>query len=90
MAESDIFHGHPRRLQQEGVRLLEHADAEGVLTPICSLLPRPESASLRSAYEKALRVISPLAGKYRANPCFNWPAAILRKTWPEGTGAGLL
>ncbi len=63
--------GIPGGSKQEGVRLLEHAIAEGVLT---SNLARFYLAlnlhRYDQQYEKALAVISPLTGKYPENPLF--------------------
>jgi tetratricopeptide (TPR) repeat protein len=63
--------GIPGGSKQEGVRLLEHAIAEGVLT---SNLARFYLAlnlhRYDQQYEKALAVISPLAEKYPENPLF--------------------
>jgi len=63
--------GIPGGSKQEGVRLLEHAIAEGVLTS--SLARFYLALNLHrydQQYEKALAVISPLAEKYPENPLF--------------------
>src|SRR5713226_5080020 len=66
-----FFMGIPGGSKQEGVRLLENAIADGVLTPnlarfyLALILHRYDQQ-----YEKALRVISPLAEKYSSNPLF--------------------
>jgi tetratricopeptide (TPR) repeat protein len=63
--------GIPGGSKQEGIRLLEHAISEGVLTSndarfyLALNLHRYDQQ-----YEKALVVISPLAGKYPENPLF--------------------
>src|SRR5467141_3169986 len=64
-----FFMGIPGGSKQEGVRLLEHAIAEGVLTPnLARLYLALNLHRYDLQYEKALRVISPLAEKYPANP----------------------
>jgi len=66
-----FFMGIPGGSKQEGLRLLERAIADGVLTPnlarfyLALILHRYDQQ-----YEKALSVISPLAEKYPANPLF--------------------
>jgi len=66
-----FFMGIPGGSKQEGLRLLEQAIADGVLTPnlarfyLALILHRYDQQ-----YEKALSVISPLAEKYPANPLF--------------------
>ncbi len=66
-----FFMGIPGGSKQDGVRLLEHAIAQGVLT---SNLARFYLAlnlhRYDQQYEKALAVLSPLANKYPANPLF--------------------
>ena len=66
-----FFMGIPGGSRQEGVRLLEQAIADGVLT---SNLARFYLAlnlhRYDQQYEKALGVIGPLAEKYPANPLF--------------------
>jgi tetratricopeptide (TPR) repeat protein len=63
--------GIPGGSKQEGIRLLEHAISDGVLTSndarfyLALNLHRYDQQ-----YEKALRVISPLAEKYPSNPLF--------------------
>ena len=63
--------GIPGGSKQEGIRLLEHAISEGVLTSndarfyLALNLHRYDQQ-----YEKALAVISPLAEKYPSNPLF--------------------
>jgi tetratricopeptide (TPR) repeat protein len=66
-----FFMGIPGGSKQEGVRLLEHAIAEGVLTPnLARFYLALNLHRYDLQYEKALRVISPLAEKYPANPLF--------------------
>ena len=66
-----FFMGIPGGSKQEGVRLLEHAIAEGVLTPnLARFYLALNLHRYDMQYEKALRVISPLAEKYPANPLF--------------------
>jgi tetratricopeptide (TPR) repeat protein len=66
-----FFMGIPGGSKQDGVRLLEYAAAEGVLT---SQLARFYLAlnlhRYDLQYEKALGVIGPLAEKYPTNPLF--------------------
>jgi tetratricopeptide (TPR) repeat protein len=64
-----FFMGIPGGSKQEGVRLLEHAIADGVLTPnVARFYLALNLHRYDLQYEKALRVISPLAEKYPANP----------------------
>src|SRR6266850_8264162 len=66
-----FFMGIPGGSKQEGVRLLEHAIADGVLTS--SLARFYLALNLHrydQQYEKALTIIGPLAEKYPANPLF--------------------
>src|SRR3989449_1976558 len=66
-----FFMGIPGGSKQEGVRLLEHAIAEGVLTPnLARFYLALNLHRYDLQYEKALRVISLLAEKYPANPLF--------------------
>ena len=66
-----FFMGITGGAKQEGVRLLEHAIAEGVLTPnLARFYLALNLHRYDLQYEKALRVISPLAEKYPANPLF--------------------
>jgi len=64
-----FFMGIPGGSKQEGVRLLENAIADGVLTPnVARFYLALNLHRYDLQYEKALRVISPLAEKYPANP----------------------
>jgi tetratricopeptide (TPR) repeat protein len=66
-----FFMGIPGGSKQEGVRLLEHAIAEGVLTPnVARFYLALNLHRYDMQYEKALGVIIPLAEKYPANPLF--------------------
>ena len=66
-----FFMGIPGGSRKEGVRLLEHAIAEGVLTPnIARFYLALNLHRYDQQYEEALSVISPLAEKYPANPLF--------------------
>ena len=66
-----FFMGIPGGSKQEGVRLLQHAIAEGVLTPnLARFYLALNLHRYDMQYEKALGVISPLAEKYPANPLF--------------------
>jgi tetratricopeptide (TPR) repeat protein len=63
--------GIPGGSKQEGVRLLEQAIAEGVLTPdLARFYLAMNLHRYDEQYEKALVVIGPLAEKYPANPIF--------------------
>jgi len=64
-----FFMGIPGGSKQEGVRLLENAIADGVLTPnVARFYLALNLHRYDLQYEKALRVISPLTEKYPANP----------------------
>lgn len=66
-----FFMGIPGGSKQEGVRLLEQAIADGVLTTnIARFYLALNLHRYDFQYEKALGVISPLAEKYPANPLF--------------------
>jgi hypothetical protein len=66
-----FFMGIPGGSKQEGVRLLEHAIAEGVLTPsIARFYLAMNFHRYDQQYERALRIISPLWEKYPSNPLF--------------------
>jgi tetratricopeptide (TPR) repeat protein len=73
-----FFMGIPGGSKQEGVRLLERAIADGVLTPnLARFYLALNLHRYDQQYEKALRVISPLAEKYPANPLFQLARADL-------------
>jgi len=66
-----FFMGIPGGSKQEGVRLLEHAIADGVLTPnLARFYLALNLHRYDQQYEKALTIIGPLAEKYPANPLF--------------------
>jgi tetratricopeptide (TPR) repeat protein len=66
-----FFMGIPGGSKQEGVRLLEQAAAQGVLTSnIARFYLALNLHRYDQQYEKALRVLSPLVEKYPANPLF--------------------
>lgn len=66
-----FFMGIPGGSKQEGVRLLEHAIADGVLTPsIARFYLAMNLHRYDQQYERALTIISPLAEKYPSNPLF--------------------
>lgn len=66
-----FFMGIPGGSKQEGVRLLEQAAAQGVLTPnIARFYLALNLHRYDQQYEKALDVLTPLAEKYPANPLF--------------------
>ena len=66
-----FFMGIPGGSKQEGVRLLEHAMAQGVLTSnIARFYLALNLHRYDQQYEKALSVLGPLAEKYPANPLF--------------------
>jgi tetratricopeptide (TPR) repeat protein len=66
-----LFMGIPGGSKQEGVRLLEHAIAHGVLTSnIARFYLALNLHRYDQQYEKALTVLGPLVDKYPANPLF--------------------
>ena len=66
-----FFMGIPGGSKQEGVRLLEHAIAQGVLTSnVARFYLALNLHRYDQQYEKALSVLGPLAEKYPANPLF--------------------
>jgi len=66
-----FFMGIPGGSKQDGVRLLEHAMAQGVLTSnIARFYLALNLHRYDQQYEKALGVLGPLAEKYPANPLF--------------------
>lgn len=66
-----FFMGIPGGSKQEGIRLLEHAISDGVLTPnIARFYLAMNLHRYDQQYERALTAISPLAEKYPSNPLF--------------------
>jgi len=66
-----FFMGLPGGSKQDGVRLLEHAIAQGVLTSnIARFYLALNLHRYDQQYEKALAVLGPLAEKYPTNPLF--------------------
>jgi len=66
-----FFMGIPGGSKQEGIRLLDHAIADSVLTPnIARFYLAMNLHRYDQQYERALNVISPLAEKYPTNPLF--------------------
>ena len=66
-----FFMGIPAGSKQDGVRLLEHAVADGVLTPnVARFYLALNLHRYDQQYEKALAVIGPLVEKYPSNPLF--------------------
>ncbi|HEV2196868.1 MAG TPA: hypothetical protein VGR55_14885 [Candidatus Acidoferrum sp.] len=66
-----FFMGIPGGSKQEGIRLLDHAIADGVLTPnIARFYLAMNLHRYDQQYERALNVISPLVEKYPSNPLF--------------------
>lgn len=66
-----FFMGIPRGSKQEGVRLLEQAISQGVLTPdVARFYLALNLHRYDEQYEQALSVIGPLAEKYPSNPLF--------------------
>ena len=66
-----FFMGIPGGSKQEGIRLLEHAINDGVLTPsIARFYLAMNLHRYDQQYERALSIISPLAEKYPSNPLF--------------------
>jgi tetratricopeptide (TPR) repeat protein len=66
-----FFMGIPGGSKQEGIRQLERATAEGVLTaPEARFYLAINLHNYDQKYEQALQVVSPLAEKYSSNPLF--------------------
>ena len=66
-----FFMGIPGGSKQEGIRLLDHAIADGTLTPnIARFYLAMNLHRYDQQYERALNTISPLAEKYPSNPLF--------------------
>ena len=66
-----FFMGIPGGSKQEGIRLLEHAIADGILTPNAARFYLAMNLHrYDQQYERALNTISPLAEKYPTNPIF--------------------
>ena len=66
-----FFMGIPGGSKQDGVRLLEHAIAQGVLTSsVARFYLALNLHRYDLQYEKALNVLTPLVEKYPANPLF--------------------
>jgi tetratricopeptide (TPR) repeat protein len=66
-----FFMGIPGGSKQDGVRLLEHAVADGVLTPnVARFYLALNLHRYDQQYEKALAVIGPLVERYPSNPLF--------------------
>jgi tetratricopeptide (TPR) repeat protein len=66
-----FFMGIPGGSKQDGVRLLEHAMAQGVVTPtVARFYLALNLHRYDQQYEKALSILGPLVEKYPANPLF--------------------
>ena len=66
-----FFMGIPGGSKPEGIRLLEHAIADGVLTPnVARFYLAMNLHRYDQQYERALNIVSPLAEKYPSNPLF--------------------
>src|SRR5215467_16229843 len=66
-----FFMGIPGGSKQEGIRLLDHAIGDGVLTPnVARFYLAMNLHRYDQQYEHALKTISPLAEKYPSNPLF--------------------
>lgn len=66
-----FFMGIPGGSKQEGIRLLEHAIADGHLTPsVARFYLAMNLHRYDQQYERALNIISPLVEKYPSNPLF--------------------
>lgn len=66
-----FFMGIPGGSKQEGVRLLQHAVSQGVLTPsVARFYLAMDLHRYDQQYEQALAVISPLVEQYPSNPLF--------------------
>ena len=66
-----FFMGIPGGSKQEGIRLLEHAIAKGVLTPsVARFYLAMNLHRYDQQYEHALNIITPLTERYPSNPLF--------------------
>jgi len=66
-----FFMGIPGGSKQEGVRLLEHAIAQGVLTSnVARFYLALNLHRYDQQYQKALNILGPLVEKYPSNPFF--------------------
>ncbi|HYL84884.1 MAG TPA: hypothetical protein VE263_11660 [Candidatus Angelobacter sp.] len=66
-----FFMGIPGGSKQDGIRFLEHAISEGVLTPsVARFYLALNLHRYDQQYERALSVINPLTEKYPSNPLF--------------------
>jgi tetratricopeptide (TPR) repeat protein len=66
-----FFMGIPGGSKQDGVRLLEHAMAQGLVTPqVARFYLALNLHRYDQQYEKALNILGPLVEKYPANPLF--------------------
>src|SRR5437660_9559064 len=66
-----FFMGIPGGSKQEGVRLLEHAIAQGVLTSnVARFYLALNLHRYDQQYEKALNILTPLVERYPANPLY--------------------
>jgi tetratricopeptide (TPR) repeat protein len=66
-----FFMGIPGGSKQDGVRLLEHAMAKGIVTPqVARFYLALNLHRYDQQYEKALNILGPLIEKYPANPLF--------------------
>jgi predicted Zn-dependent protease len=66
-----FFMGIPGGSKQEGIRLLEHAISDGVLTPnVARFYLAMNLHRYDQRYAPALTAIGPLAEKYPSNPLF--------------------
>lgn len=66
-----FFMGIPGGSKEEGVRFLNHAIAEGVLTPnVARFYLALNLHRYDRQYERALQIVDPLAEKYPTNPLF--------------------
>jgi len=87
-----FFMGIPGGSKQEGVRLLEQAAAQGVLTSnIARFYLALNLHRYDQQYEKALSVLAPLVEKVPGKSFVSTGARRpLRQTWPKATSFGLL
>ena len=66
-----FFMGIPGGSKQDGIRLLEHAISQGVLTPsVARFYLALNLHRYDQQYERALTIITPLAEQYPSNPLF--------------------
>src|SRR5215467_11344299 len=86
-----FFIGIPGGSKQEGIRLLDHAIADGVVTPsVARFYLAMNLHRYDQQYEHALNIISPLAERYPSNPLFQLARRSLRQARPQTASPPLL